>query len=257
AVIAGLGVAGVGTAVAAGALAMRGRESALRRIRGWLLPAWTLLSLGLALIAHGGYAYAAAGMPWAWTPLSIVAFVAWGVASAALHRGAPRQWRVGEHLAHVGAAAVLVGVAAGAFSSAQSFAVRTGQDANVAGGLGGHWRFESQGVSRYGAADHDVTAVTFESWRNGAPKGLIVSQRLDYGTDQSDAPPVTVLRPALRSSGLADMRVTVDSTAGDLAYVRVQFVPLAWLLWLGAALLVLGGGAAMLPVAGGGAGGNA
>lgn len=244
---------GVAAAVVVGARSSgTGPVGASSLARPWILPAWILLTLGLSLQMRGWYAYSAVGGVWRWTPYATVALVLWAAAGIALHPrsrgGAGRRWRVGEHLSHVGAAVAAVAVAAGAFSTTSAILLRTGQESRMADPFGHEWRFVSQGVSRYGTADHDVTAVAMESWRDGAPRGLIVSQRLDYQTAQGGG--TSVLRPALRTGVLVDLRVSVDSTDGDLAGVRVTFVPLAGVLWFGAALLVLGGLAALLPIGG-------
>ena len=244
---------GVGAAVVVGARSSRAAPlQASSLARPWILPAWILLTLGLALQMRGWYAYSAEGGVWRWTPYATGALVLWAVAGVALHarrgRRAGRRWRVGEHLSHVGAAVAAVAVAASAFSTTSAIQLRTGQESRVADPFGHEWRFVSQGVSRYGTPDHDVTAVALEGWRDGAPRGLIVSQRLDYQTAQGGG--TSVSRPALRAGLLMDLRVSVDSTDGDLAGVRVTFVPLAGVLWFGAALLVLGGVAALLPVGG-------
>ncbi len=247
----GVATAAVGAAVAVGVRVSRPapRRAPASVMLPWLLPAWTLLSFGLALQMHGWYAYAPAGGVWRWTPFAVVALVLWLLTGAILHvgRGPRQRWRVGEHLSHVGAVVVLIGLAAGAFSTSRQLQLRTGQESRVPGPLGHEWRFLSQGVSRYGTADHDVTAVALESWHGSTPLGLIVSRQLTYHTAQGGGTPVS--EPALRAMPLVDLRIAVDSTNGDLAFVHVTLVPLAGGLWLGAAVLVLGAIAAMLPVA--------
>ncbi len=245
----GMAAVATGAAVVVGAYASGAPRRPLAVLtRPWMLPAWTLLSFGLALEMRGTYAYSPEGGVWRWTPFAAAAFALWVLAGALLHlRGGRRHWRVGEHLSHIGAAIVALALVAGAYATSHQLELRTGQASLLTDPLGHQWRFVSQGVSRYGTADHDVTAVSLVSWRDGAPRGLLVSQRLDYKTAQGGGP--AVLRPALRATPLVDLRVAVDATDGDLARVRVTFVPLAGALWLGAALLVLGGLAAMLPVA--------
>ena len=219
------------------------------RARRWLLPGWTLLSLSLVLQMRGWYAYSPIGGFWRWTSFATVTLGVWVIAGVALHMPAmpaPRRAaRIREHLAHAGALVTLAGLVAVAFSNAQLLQLRTGQDARITDPLGHRWRFVSQGVSRFGTADHDVTAVTLESWRDDASRGLIVSQRLDYHTSRGDVLPVA--QPALRTAGLMDVRVEVDSTEGDLARLRLTFVPLATLVWWGGALFVVAGLLASLP----------
>lgn len=251
ALLVGLAAMGMAVALAFGVAMDEGRVHWPAVTRPWLLAAWTLLSLGLALRMRGQYAYAPGGGIWQWTPLATTALVAWAVAGRLLHLragAAGDRWRVGEQMAHAGVVVVLVGLAAGAFGSTRAFALSTGDTGQTGAPFGAQWRFVSQGVSRYGTTDHDVTAVTLQGWRNGDSQGLIVSQYLTYGDDANGVPPVNVPVPALRASPLTDLRVSLDSTSGDRAYVRVSFVPLAAVLWLGAVLTVLGGVLAMLPV---------
>ncbi len=254
----GLAAAGAGAAVIFGARASRDARIPVSVLaRPWLLPAWTLLSLGLALEMRGWYAYSPDGGLWQWTPLATTGLAVWLVAGAVLHwrGGQPLRThrRVGEHLSHVGAAIGALALAAGVLAVSSQLQLRTGQESGLADPLGRQWRFTSQGVSRYGTADHDVTAVAFETRRGGEPQGLIVSQRWTYQTAQGGGGGggggPSVSQPALRAGALVDLRVAVDSTSGDLAYVRVTFVPLTGALWFGAALLVLGGLVAMLPIA--------
>ncbi|MGH7669061.1 MAG: cytochrome c-type biogenesis CcmF C-terminal domain-containing protein [Gemmatimonadaceae bacterium] len=248
----GVAAVGVGAGVLIGARASGAHRDRLAGLaRAWFLPAWTLLTVGLALQMRGWYAYSPAGGVWQWTPFATTGLVLWVLAGVVLHlcgaRAPRRRWRVGEYLSHLGAAVVVVALGALAWSNSRPLQLRTGQESRISDPLGQEWRFVSQGVSRYGTADHDVTAVALEGWRGGAPLGLIVSQRLDYRTAQGGSMPVS--EPALRPGLLMDLRVAVDSTNGDLAFVQVTFAPLAGALWLGAALVVLGGLAAMLPVA--------
>jgi cytochrome c biogenesis factor len=213
------------------------------------LAAWTLLSAGLAATLRGAYLHAgAAGLWWA-APATTGAAAAWLATAGALHamrrRGAARVAGVGEHVAHVGAALAAAALLAGAFVSPHALDLRTGQEARVADGLGHQWRFVSQGVSRYGASDHDVTAATVESWRDGATAGLLVARRLTYGGATDASARTDEVEPAVRPSPVADLRVVLDSAADDRAWLRVAFAPLAWLFWMGAILAVAGGVAAL------------
>ena len=201
----GISAVGVAVAVVVGARSVRGaRVPAPTLVRPWLLPAWTLLSLGLALQMRGWYAYAPDGGVWRWTPFTTTALAFWALAGAALHLRRPREprqrWRVGEYLDHVGGVVVALALTATAFSASHELQLRTGQESDVADPFGHRWRFVSQGVSRYGTPDHDVTAVALESWRDRTPQGLLVSQRLDYRTAQGRG--TSVSQPALRAGPL-------------------------------------------------------
>ncbi len=247
AALVGLATVAVGAAVIAGDRVSRaGAALPVGRVRAWLLPGWTLLSLGLGLSLRGWYAYSPAGGIWRWTPFATVTLGAWVATSAVLHlHGVRGGRRLAAHTAHLGIVVLVVGLVGGAFATSQRRQLRTGQELRAIDPMGHQWRFVSQGVSRYGTPDHDVTAVTLESWRDDLSRGLIVSQRLDYHTAQGDRMPVP--QPALRTAGLVDLRVAIDSTADDLAGVQLTFVPVAGLRWWGAALLVLGGLLGMLP----------
>ncbi len=219
-----------------------------------------VVSALVALATLGGaYAVVAAGAApppaaaWAGSGVVFAAAAAWLIAgraravfAGAAPAGPPRR-RAGERLAHGAAAVVALALAFGAFPSVHDVSLAPGQDAQVADPFGHVWRFVSQGLSRYGTADHDVIALPLETSRDGAPQGLLAPEQWQYRDAQGDSTYAPVTRVATRSAPWLDARVVLVGASGDGALVRITFVPLAAWVWIGGALLVLGGAAALWP----------
>jgi cytochrome c biogenesis factor len=249
----GYAIGAVAVAVAAAELGgCSTRKANARRIRWWILATGTVISLGIGLSLRGAYQYSAAAGVWWPTREMTAAGLFWLVAAVALHvtgrRGRRQPGGVGETVSHVGAALVAVALVAGAFAHVQSVPLSTGASATVRVLFGRQWTFVGQGVSVYSAGDHDVTAVSFEAARGASARVLLVARQLTYGN--ADNPGDTtgtssMVQPAVLHSVLGDLRVVTESTDGDAARVRVSAAPLAWVFWLGALLMVAGGGAGL------------
>lgn len=244
-VLLGYAVAGVAVAVAAGVAAADTARVRWRAVRPWALGAWVPLTAGIALQMRGAYLYGAAPGLWRWAPGTVLSAATWIAAGVALHLLGRSEhgsvWRLAERLAYAGAVLAGVALAAGLLATSRTAQLRTGQAVQLHDPLHREWRFVSQGVSQYGAEDHNVIALTLEGGRAGGTDGLVVARQLRYGDAQSDTVVAIGAQPAVRPSLLFDTRVVLDSAAIDAAQFRISFVPLASLFWLGAAVLVLAG----------------
>ncbi|MDE3173707.1 MAG: hypothetical protein KGN74_11595, partial [Gemmatimonadota bacterium] len=155
--------------------------------------------------------------------------------------------RAGARLAHAAAVVLLAGLAGGRFAARREVTLRTGQEARIADPFGGVWRFESQGVSRSATPDHDLLAAALAASRDGAPRGLVVAEQLQYRDAQGDSVFAPVSRPGVRASPLLEMRARLLATDGDLVQLRITFVPLAPWIWIGGLGLVAAGIVALWP----------
>ncbi len=206
-----------------------------------------------AIVAAGGGA--ASGAAWVGGGAACAAAALWVIASRAatasigLSAGGPPRRRTGGRLAHGATAVLAVAFAAGAFPAAHDVTLAAGQDAQIADPFGHVWRFLSQGMSRYGTGDRDVAAASLEASRDGAGRGLLVAEQWQYRDDQGDSLSAPITRVAVRTSPMLDVRVVLVAASGDQARVRITFLPLAVWVWIGGALLVLGGALALWPQA--------
>jgi cytochrome c biogenesis factor len=141
----------------------------------------------------------------------------------------------------VGALLAAVGVTGSYWRRDRTHALDTGEVMAVTDPFGRPWRFTSQGLSSYEERDHTVFAVGVMAMRDGARVGLLNSRQRQY----FDANGTLVFEPST-SVGAAQTWTEAVSLAflgpvnRTAAAVRISFVPLVALLWLGAALSCVG-----------------
>lgn len=155
--------------------------------------------------------------------------------------------RYGGYVAHVGLALALTAFAGMFFRSRHTVTLRAGGAARLSDPYGHVWRFVSQGVSRYGADDRTVSAVSVERWRDGQPRGLIVSERRQFLDAQGQPLAEPVASAGIRTSPMLDTYVVLTGTSGDAAQLDIAFNPLVAWVWVAGALVALGGLVAMWP----------
>jgi cytochrome c biogenesis factor len=216
------------------------------------------LAGGYGLVAAGADAMFEPGRnvtvaPWIGGAVALVAAAAYlaatrGAAAARSDDGPVGDYRrPGALAAHAASVVLALGLAGSLFVTRHTVSLRTGQDARLADPFGGVWRFVGQGVSRFGTDDHDAYAATLEAARDGAPRGLVVAERLQYRDAQGDSVFAPVLHAGVRTTPLLQLRTELLATDGDTARLRITFVPLAPWIWVGGIALVLSGVVAVWP----------
>jgi cytochrome c biogenesis factor len=138
-------------------------------------------------------------------------------------------------LAHLGLAAIGVGIAAEALTQAESRVLYPGETANLSGWLGADVRVTYLGLSRYQADELEKRVATFKLERGQTGPELVTAEIVqDRKTDLPSR------RPAVKSGVLYDTVVSlVDLRAAEGAMFRLAVRPLSWLVWLGGAVLLL------------------
>lgn len=149
-------------------------------------------------------------------------------------------WRV----AHIGALLLVLGFALHIAAARSNVRLSPGEATAVADVFGREWRLVNQGLSRFDAEGYDVTALAVEVTPPAGGPTLVSTELRQYYSGRTGTPmgsPVGV-RAVLRGI-VQDLRVVLDDAAreGDVAMVRVSFVPLALLWHAGVALLLIGG----------------
>ena len=155
---------------------------------------------------------------------------------------------LGRRLAAVGAALAAAGLLAGVFRRDASLALAPGQPAAVTDVLGREWRVAYQGMSvrdsrtAFGAPRAREVLYPFVVDR-GDDGAIIVIARVREVVDalgRPTAPPWPY--PGIRHGALQDVVALPDSVGdADTVHVRIAFVPLPALIWLGGITLLVGG----------------
>jgi cytochrome c-type biogenesis protein CcmF len=158
--------------------------------------------------------------------------------------------RYGGYIVHVGVVVIFAAFAGLAFKREFDLTLNGGQSKTVTDAWGHQWTFLSQGISRYNVLNREVTAIALDVTRDGKPMGVITSEKRQH-VDSRGAPtfePSTEV--GIQGSFRQDVYVVLAGVRGsDDAEVRVTFNPLVRWVWLGGALMALGGLVVMWPQA--------
>lgn len=138
-------------------------------------------------------------------------------------------------LAHLGLAALGVGIAAETLTQAESRVLYPGETTSLSGWLGAEVRVTYLGLSRYQADELEKRVATFKLERGQARPELVTAEIVRNRV--TDLPS---RRPAVQRGALFDTIVSlVDLRAAEGAMCRLALRPLSWLVWLGGAVLFL------------------
>ena len=203
------------------------------RLGALLLP-WLLLSIVLAVVAYfvapQGKLKAAAGiLGAAWVGLGTVRFV-W---SRLRTNGRFTPEMVGMTLAHTGIAVFLVGaLLVEALNVQRELAVKPGQTIEV-----GRWGFHFQGVDETQGPNYLSDRGHVQVLRDGRPVTLLHPEKRAYASGGQ-----VMTEAGIRPGVLGDVYVAIGEPLGDGAWaLRVHIKPFVRWIWLGAALMALGG----------------
>ena len=203
------------------------------RLGAMLLP-WLLLSIVLAVVAYfvapQGKLKAAAGiLGAAWVGLGTVRFV-W---SRLRTNGRFTPEMVGMTLAHTGIAVFLVGaLLVDALNVQRELAVKPGQTVEV-----GRWGFHFQGVDETQGPNYLSDRGHVQVLRDGRPVTLLHPEKRAYASGGQ-----VMTEAGIRPGVLGDVYVAIGEPLGDGAWaLRVHIKPFVRWIWLGAALMALGG----------------
>jgi cytochrome c-type biogenesis protein CcmF len=157
--------------------------------------------------------------------------------------------RYGGYIVHAGVVMLFAAFAGLAFKTEHDVTLRTGQEFTTTDPYGHQWRFISQGASTDKRMNRAVTSVALETYRDGQPIGFIRSEKRQY-FDSAERPtfePSTEV--GIRSRPKLDTYVVLAGVRGDVAELRITFNPLVMWVWLGGALMAIGGLIVMWPQA--------
>jgi cytochrome c-type biogenesis protein CcmF len=156
--------------------------------------------------------------------------------------------RYGGYIVHIGVAIVFAGFAGLAFKKDYDVTLKDGEAKQLTDPYGHEWRFVSQGLSQYNQLNRQVTALALNLTRDGKSAGLLTTEKRQH-VDSRGAPtfePSTEV--GIRESWRQDVYVVLAGVREDQsAEIRVTFNPLVRWVWLGGALMAIGGLIVMWP----------
>jgi cytochrome c-type biogenesis protein CcmF len=143
-------------------------------------------------------------------------------------------------LVHLGVVVATVGLCFWSLTTARDFTVRSGESVEIRDPFGRPWKLTGQGVSLYDVLNRRVVAVTVEAFRGEISRGLVKTEKRQTVTEQDESLGDPLTGVGIRHTALVDLRLELLDVSGEVAKVRVAFVPFAALVWLGASLVILG-----------------
>lgn len=165
-----------------------------------------------------------------------------------LPRGTPTRLRRRAGYVACGAAVmVIAALAALSFRAEYDVTVAAGEQFEAKDPYGRTWRLVNQGISRGRSLNREVTSATLEAIRDGKRGTLITSEQRQYLDSQEHPTHEPTTEAGIRSGPLQDVYVELVTVSGDAADFRITFNPLVMWVWIGGAVMALGGLVALWP----------
>lgn len=169
-------------------------------------------------------------------------------------RSATKLRRRAGYLACVGGVILLAALAGPSFRGEYDVRAAAGEQFEAKDPFGRTWRFVNQGISNGRSLNRDVTSATLEAIPDGKRAALITSEQRQYLDSQEHPTHEPTTEAGIHSGLLQDVYVELVAVSGDAADFRIAFNPLVMWVWIGGAIMALGGVVAMWPRAAGGGG---
>lgn len=219
-------------------------------IRRWTTAAWLFTTLGILLGMWSAYGRAGWDSSWALQPIKNGSVLPWlAISVSLLKRTVSRnRSRAGGYIVGLGVAAIIAALTGVAMSKDYELNLREGGSKELIDPFGHKWQFLSQGLSQYSVLNRDVTALALDLARDGKRAGVLSTENREY-LNSKGARAFDALNVAgVRRSWAQDIYVILEGVREDTSVdVRVAFNPLIQWLWLGGALVAIGGVIAAWP----------
>ena len=158
--------------------------------------------------------------------------------------------RYGGYIVHMGVVVIFAAFAGLAFKKEFDVTLKAGDSRELVDPFGHKWSFVSQGISQYNLLNRQVTALALDLTKDGKAAGVLTSEKRQH-VDSRGAPtfePSTEV--GIKESWRQDVYVVLAGVQADgSAEIRVSFNPLVRWVWLGGALMAIGGLIVMWPQA--------
>ena len=160
--------------------------------------------------------------------------------------GAAATSRLGARVAQAGSAIMLAAFVALSLGRDFEVSLKPGGSRSLTDPFGSTWTVVSEGLSQYTILNRQVTALALDLSNGGKPAGVVTTEirrHFDSRGSRTSAPSV---ESGIRGSWKQDVHVAMTGLEEDgTAHVRVAFNPFVRWVWIGGALMALGGLIAM------------
>jgi cytochrome c-type biogenesis protein CcmF len=157
--------------------------------------------------------------------------------------------RYGGYIVHLGIVTYFVGFTGAAFKTELEASLKPGEFVTMRSPYGEELTFTHLGVSQYEALNRFVSAASVEVQRNGRRIGILTSEKRQHVDSFGRATFEPSTEAAIKSDLRQDLYMvyagSVDGT--EEAVYKFTINPLVMWVWLGGAILVLGGMVTLWP----------
>jgi cytochrome c-type biogenesis protein CcmF len=159
--------------------------------------------------------------------------------------------RYGGYVVHAGIVVLFAAFAGMAFKKDEIVDLNPGQKHSMTDPFGREWTFTNLGVSMYDAPNFAVTEVALATTMNGKDKGVLRSGKRQYFDAARNPLPQQSTEVGISYTARQDVYVVLSGVtqAGQVASIHINFNPLVMWVWLGGALMLVGGMIVMWPKA--------
>jgi cytochrome c-type biogenesis protein CcmF len=153
--------------------------------------------------------------------------------------------RYGGYAVQVGLVILVASIAGGRFGKDADVTLGSGETATITDPFGDRREFTSQGVSRFDVLNHHVVAVALQVAEDGETTQLITSEERQYVDSRGAHTFNSSTEAGIDYSLKQDVYVVLAGVMGDRAQLRIAFNPLVMWVWIGGAMIAVGGAVAM------------
>ena len=173
-----------------------------------------------------------------------------GHAAALARLVARNRRRYGGYIVHVGIVVLFAAFAGLAFKKEYDVSLTPGEPFTATDPFGRAWTFSSNGVSRYQQLNRHVTAVALQATREGSDPALITSEQRQHVNSRGAPTFEATTEVGILETWRQDVYIVLVGVAGgERAAMRITFNPLVRWVWLGGAIMAIGGLIVMWPQA--------
>jgi hypothetical protein len=237
------------------------RAPVLRVLSIWGMFASAMLAVAMSALGTRSLSTGLAvfSRPWSWLLLApaLIALVLLGLRpsafaprAAVIEAARSERSRLGGRLVHAGVALLCIALIGARFSRDADVSLVAGADTEVRDALGQRWRFVSEGVYDLDQFNRRIRGVGIQAWRGASRVGHMKTERRQF-IDRFGNPiddPVVVAGLLNTTAEGVHVVLSGDHEDEDHVEVRITFDPLVSWIWLGAALLMVGGVLAIWPL---------
>ncbi len=157
--------------------------------------------------------------------------------------------RYGGYIVHAGIAMIFAAFAGMAFRGVHGdVRLGPGEAFETTDPYGRAWTFTNQGISEFDALNRRVAGVTLATTIDGAPGPILSSEKRQHVDSRGNPTFEPSTEVGIHTTGKQDVYVVLAGIVGDnVASLSITFNPLVVWVWIGGALMALGGLIVMWP----------